>query len=96
MEHDENEPPAVEGDDEEIAREAILSRRARFVAAALTSAGLAGAACSGSSDGSQPGVCLSIADSSAEGAQADGGAEDVGTDAADGADAGPQVCLSIE
>jgi len=71
------------------ARRLILARRARFIAAALTGAGITAAGCSGDTEcGADP-----PSQSPAQRAQAE--PSDATTDGNDASDAGPQICLSI-
>lgn len=67
----------------------ILARRARFVAAALASAGIAAASCEGANEAPPPQVCLI----GGVGVIGTGGTAGTGTGGAGGMPP-PQVCLS--
>jgi hypothetical protein len=87
--------PGAENEDDDTeaaeARAFILARRARFVAAALASAGIVTAACGGeTNDGGNPQPCLDIVQNGG-GMSGHGGASTGGNAAAGGA----QPCLSI-
>jgi len=83
------QPPAEPAHPEDDARRIILARRARFVAAALASAGIATASCGGetSGDGS-PEPCLSIGASGGQYNDAGTGGQQAG------AGGMPMPCLS--
>ena len=73
---------------DEASKKAILKRRARFVAAALASAGIGAAvSCGGETSTSSPQPCLKAA------VDAGGDGEPQVFDAGPDADSGPQPCL---
>lgn len=89
-------PPAETAQPEEEARRIILARRARFVAAALASAGIATASCGGETTGDgSPEPCLSIGASGGQYNDGGIGGAETSTGGRQGGSGGmPMPCLS--